>query len=140
MSDAARRSACRHVGWPCIFKSVTGRIQTFVLAAGLLSLADAGRAPAVVAEPPPGHFYHGVYPGGESGWAATSRPRTWRPTTVRGKAPTWVYFCDNWYEGRGFPWSTASWIRDGGSIPYIRMMLMSANPIRRPIPSSISRT
>ncbi len=43
-----------------------------------------------------------------------------------GKTAAWIYFSHNWYRGRGFPLSTASWIRQTGSIPYIRMMLRSS--------------
>ena len=38
----------------------------------------------------------------------------------------WVYFSHNWYEGRGFPLETATWIREAGSLPFIRMMLRSS--------------
>jgi hypothetical protein len=51
-----------------------------------------------------------------------------------GKRPTWVYFCNNWYESPAFPRQTASWIRANGSIPYIRLMLLSSYDIPRPDP------
>ncbi|MEW5941434.1 MAG: glycosyl hydrolase, partial [Chloroflexota bacterium] len=41
------------------------------------------------------------------------------------KKALWVYFSHNWYEGRAFPLQTATWIREAGSIPYIRLMLRS---------------
>ena len=96
---------------------------------------ELARVPAVVAEPPAGHFYHGVFPGGESGMGSDITPADVAVyERAVGKRPTWVYFCDNWYEGRDFPWRNASWIRDGGSIPYIRLMLLSHNPIPTPDP------
>ncbi|MEW6233504.1 MAG: glycosyl hydrolase [Chloroflexota bacterium] len=42
-----------------------------------------------------------------------------------GKSATWVYFSHNWFRGRSFPMQTASWVRDAGSVPYIRLMLRS---------------
>ncbi len=113
-----------------------------VSALALVAAIDCGtgagelsHVPSVVAEPPPGHFYHGVFPGGESGMGSDVTPADVAVyERSAGKRPTWVYFCDNWYEGRGFPWRTASWIRAGGSIPYIRMMLLSGNPIPTPDP------
>ncbi len=96
---------------------------------------EPAHVPAVVAEPPQGYFYHGVYPGGESGMGSDVTPADVAVyERAVGKRPTWVYFCDNWYEGREFPWLNASWIRDGGSVPYIRLMLLSRNPIPTPDP------
>ncbi|MFC2066590.1 MJ1477/TM1410 family putative glycoside hydrolase [Chloroflexota bacterium] len=43
-----------------------------------------------------------------------------------GKSATWVYFSHNWYNGRSFPVETATWIRDNGSIPFVRLMLRSS--------------
>jgi hypothetical protein len=42
-----------------------------------------------------------------------------------GKTAAWVYFSHNWYHGRAFPVRTAKWIRNHGSVPYIRLMLRS---------------
>jgi Glycosyl hydrolase family 26 len=95
----------------------------------------AGDAPQVVAEPPPGQFYFGVFPGSANGMGSdVSLAGVAAFGSAAGKRPTWVYFCDNWYEGRAFPWSTASWIRAGGSVPYIRMMLLSSSAIPTPDP------
>ncbi len=44
-----------------------------------------------------------------------------------GKTVAWVYFSNNWYRSRKFPLDTATWIRDAGSIPYIRLMLRSSS-------------
>jgi len=51
-----------------------------------------------------------------------------------GKRPVWIYFCHNWYEGRRFPWQTAEFVRSHGSIPYLRLMLLSGSPIALPDP------
>ncbi len=114
----------------------------FAAALALLSASRCGTGgvesvPAleVLAEPPPGTFYHGVFPGGTNGMGSDVTPdQVAVYEHAVGKRPTWVYFCNNWYEGRGFPWRTAQWIRAGGSIPYIRLMLLSHNPIRTPDP------
>jgi hypothetical protein len=90
---------------------------------------------AALADPPPGKFYTGVYPGGSDGMCSDitgERLRAYQEQV--GKRPTWVYFCDNWYEGRRFPLKTATWIRANGSVPYIRMMMFSSDEIPRPDP------
>ena len=51
-----------------------------------------------------------------------------------GKSLAWVYFWNNWYENPHFPYQTASWIRANGSVPYIRLMLLSSPTIPRPDP------
>jgi hypothetical protein len=51
-----------------------------------------------------------------------------------GKQPAWVYFWNNWFESPEFPYRTASWIRANGSVPYIRLMLLSSAEIPRPDP------
>jgi hypothetical protein len=51
-----------------------------------------------------------------------------------GKPPAWVYFWNNWYDSPRFPFQTASWIRASGSVPYLRLMLLSSPKIPRPDP------
>lgn len=76
--------------------------------------------------PPSGKLYHGVYPGGITG---EEDDLTLNDLQVyeqaAGKTAAWVFFSHNWYHGRQFPQSTADWIRQAGSIPYIRLMLRS---------------
>jgi hypothetical protein len=76
--------------------------------------------------PPAGKQYHGVYPGGVTGEEddLTLADLT-AYETAAGKSAAWVYFSHNWYHGRAFPTSTATWIRNAGSVPYIRLMLRS---------------
>lgn len=77
--------------------------------------------------PPRGFLYHGVYPGGVSGEESDLTLADLRAyEQAAGKSAAWVYFSHNWYEGRAFPVETATWIRDAGSIPYIRLMLRSS--------------
>jgi len=88
-----------------------------------------------VLEPPPGKLYHGVFPGGTNGMGGDITPRDLqRYQRAVGKRPTWVYFCNNWYESPAFPYRTAAWIRANGSVPYIRLMLLSSARIPRPDP------
>ncbi len=76
--------------------------------------------------PPAGHFYHGVYPGGITGEEDDITLDDLRSyEQAAGKTAAWVYFSNNWYHSRKFPTQTAEWIRDAGSIPYVRLMLRS---------------
>jgi hypothetical protein len=114
-----------------------------VIAAALIAaVAAAARNPKrattigdTLVEPPPGKLYHGVFPGGTNGMGGdiTSRELLVYQAAV-GKHPTWVYFCNNWYESPAFPYRTAAWIRANGSVPYIRLMLLSSAGIPRPDP------
>ncbi len=76
--------------------------------------------------PPAGYFYHGVYPGGKTDIESDITFQDVRSyEQAAGKQVVWVYFSHNWFEGHAFPMTTATWIRDAGSIPYIRLMLRS---------------
>lgn len=80
----------------------------------------------VVGLPPAGHRYHGVYPGGITGEEDDLTLADLRSyETAAGQTAAWVYFSHNWYRDRQFPMTTAAWIRDAGSVPYIRLMLRS---------------
>jgi hypothetical protein len=82
---------------------------------------------ASVASPPAGSLYHGVYPGGVTGEEDDITPAgvdSYVQTV--GKDVAWVYFSDNWRSDRQFPLATAEWIRDRGSVPFIRMRLTSS--------------
>jgi len=82
---------------------------------------------ATIPLPPAGSLYHGVYPGGVTGEEddLTLADLT-AYESASGRTAAWVYFSDNWYHGRAFPSTTATWIRDHGSVPYIRLMLRSS--------------
>jgi hypothetical protein len=79
-----------------------------------------------LALPPPGLFYHGVYPGGKTGEEddLTAADVLSYQDTV-GQQVAWVYFSDNWYRSRAFPVATCTWIRGLGSVPFVRLMLRS---------------
>jgi hypothetical protein len=74
--------------------------------------------------PADGQLYHGVYPGGTEKEDVTLEALLKYESTV-GKQATWVYFSAYWFETREFPVEISTWIRNEGSIPFIRMMLQS---------------
>ncbi len=83
---------------------------------------------AVVQNPPTGHLYHGIYPGqltGQESGVTLNDLQAYEE--LAGKKAAWVYFSNEWFEGREFPLSTVSWIRDYDSIPFIRLMLRSSS-------------
>jgi hypothetical protein len=85
--------------------------------------------------PPAGTYYHGVYPGGQSGTEDDLTPNdvTSYEQSV-GTKVAWVYFSNNWYVSSLFPLKTVTWIREGGAVPFIRLMLRSSadNPTPDP--------
>jgi len=85
-----------------------------------------------VGPPPAGKLYHSVYPGGVTGEEDDITPSDVDAyATAVGQQVAWVYFSNNWYRSRQFPVATASWIRDRGAAPYIRLMLRSSPDERR---------
>lgn len=103
----------------------------FVLAVALLTLS-AACAPVQpdplsrVDVPPSGKLYHGVYPGGITGDEddITAAGLNSYEQTV-GKTAAWCFFSHQWFHGQAFPMATARWIRDAGSVPYVRLMMRS---------------
>jgi hypothetical protein len=76
---------------------------------------------------PSGKLYHGVYPGGVSGEEDDLTLEDLESyETIVGKSAAWTYFSNNWYASRAFPLVTATWIRNSGSVPFIRLMLWSS--------------
>jgi hypothetical protein len=113
-----------------------------LVAAILVTAAGAGRDPKprpvlirTLVEPPPGRYYHGVFPGSKNGMGGDVTPGDVKIYQhAVGKSLAWVYFWNNWYENPHFPYQTASWIRANRSVPYIRLMLLSKPTIPRPDP------
>jgi hypothetical protein len=97
-----------------------------VLLATLLPAGEAEVKGQRLLPPPASHLYHGVYPGGKSGAEddLTAADLDIYQRTV-GQPAAWVYFSHNWFKGRAFPAATAGWIRAGGALPFIRLMLRS---------------
>lgn len=84
-----------------------------------------------VASPPPGKLYHGFYfnrPGTDN-YDPTEHDFT--PQDIAdyeqavGKKTAWIFFSDNWFESRKFPFSTCGLIAKLDKVPYIRLMLRS---------------
>lgn len=113
-----------------------------VIAAILITAAGAGRDPGIppvplrrLVVPPTGNYYLGVFPGSKNGMGGDINLNDVKSyQQAVGKSLAWVYFWNNWYDNPRFPYQTASWIRANGSIPYIRMMLLSRPTIPRPDP------
>src|SRR3954463_12805715 len=81
----------------------------------------------VLAVPPAGMMYHGVFPAGEkpdpSNDISVDALDAYEGAVRRKVA--WVYFDDEWHDSRAFPATTAGWIRARGSVPFIRLMMRS---------------
>ncbi len=78
--------------------------------------------------PPTGYVYHGIYPGQLTGQeSGVTLNDLLAYEKFAGKKAAWVYFSNEWFESREFPLSTVSWIRDYGSVPFIRLMLRSSS-------------
>jgi hypothetical protein len=112
-------------------------------AAGPVASASSDTAPgpsparrpvtlSTLAVPPAGRYYHGVYPGGRTGEEDDIRPRDLRSyERAVGHHVAWVFFSNNWYRDRAFPLRQATWIRDSGAVPYVRLMLRASSNERR---------
>lgn len=76
--------------------------------------------------PPSGRLYHGVYPGGITGYEDDITPNDLNSyeQTV-GKTAVWCCFSHQWFHGRVFPMAAARWIHDAGSVPYVRLTMRS---------------
>ncbi len=81
---------------------------------------------SMIGPPPAGKLYFGAFPGDASVGAVEDDPSLETVQSFEeavGAQLTWVYFSHNWYGGHAFPLATATWIRDSGAIPFIRLML-----------------
>ena len=76
--------------------------------------------------PEAGRAYHGVLPAGTTEPDSDVSPRALDgyEQTV-GRKVAYVYFSTDWFRSRAFPSNTAGWIRDRGSVPFIRLMMRS---------------
>lgn len=115
-----------------------GRVALFpVVALALVAFGPPCRAAPVLrgllALPGEGRLYHGVFPGGRSGEEDDLTPADVQSyERLAGKPAAWVYFSHNWHKGRSFPLATLSWIRERGSVPFVRLMLRSGFEQDRP--------
>jgi hypothetical protein len=100
--------------------------QSGKLLAAPRQTSPTARSSSSILTPPVGSLLHGVYPAGTTGQEHEITPKSLREyERLAGKSAAWVYFSSNWYASRAFPVATASWIREAGSVPYIRLMLRS---------------
>jgi len=104
--------------------SVLLALVVSVFAGVAMIMPRASAATTRIGFPPAGQIYHAVFPGGRTGEEDDITPEDLESyeQTV-GKTAAWVYFSNNWYRDRHFPLATATWIRDSGSVPFIRLML-----------------
>jgi len=78
--------------------------------------------------PPEGSLYHGVHPGGRTGWEDDIGPTDLAAyEAAAGREAAWVYVSHNWFRSRAFPIDEATWIREEGALPFIRLMFRSAS-------------
>ena len=125
---------------------LTGRRAHLVIGL-LLGLAAATAAPVEagvdqqsVGTPAEGQLYHGVYPGGRTGWEDDITPADLTAyEDAAGAEAAWVYFSNNWFRSRAFPAQKAAWITARGAVPFIRLMLRTANPPRLGHPYTLDR-
>jgi hypothetical protein len=92
-----------------------------------LSAGDDGPALQVLEIPEPGELYHGVFPAGTNPDPESdiSKNALDAYESAVGRRVAYVYFDDDWLYSRAFPTDTVSWIRDRGSVPFIRLMMRS---------------
>src|SRR5262245_64092433 len=110
------------------------RLIVALLGGLLVAVLAAPASPEAAPElgvPPSGSLYHGVYPGGQTGWEDDIRRSDLAAyEEAAGREVAWVYFSHNWFRSRAFPVGKATWIRDEGAIPFIRLMFRSASEVR----------
>ena len=87
----------------------------------------SGPASSTMQSSSTGPIYHGIFPGGKTGDEddITITDVTTYERAV-GKKVAWVYFSNNWYSDREFPLATATWIRNHGAVPFIRLQLLDS--------------
>ncbi len=111
----------------------TGGPQPVARADAAADPADTPAAPAAgggaVLAPEPGKLYHGVFPfsGADDEESEITPESLDSYEQAAGRKVAWVYFSDDWYIDRDFPLDRADWIRERGSVPFIRLMLRSSS-------------
>jgi hypothetical protein len=103
----------------------------------LALMMSPARAGELIAPPPPGKLYQGVYfdepaPGHDPTEHDVTAARVAQFEQALGTTTAWVFFSDNWFESRAFPGVTCDWIRGLGKVPYVRLMLRSDAEQDRP--------
>src|ERR1700741_3748985 len=99
--------------------------------------AFSARGAGLIAPPPAGKLYQGVYvdepaPGHDPTEHDVTAADVARFDETLGTKTAWVFFSNNWFESRQFPQATCDWIRGLGKVPYVRLMLRSEAEQDRP--------
>jgi hypothetical protein len=80
-------------------------------------------------EPQAGTLYHSAF--APVAWSSVEGPVTEESIAsyedTIGKTVVWAIFSDMWYQDPSFPGQQAKMIRDAGSVPYIRLIIGSAD-------------
>jgi hypothetical protein len=100
-------------------------------------VASTVRGAELIAAPPPGRLYQGLYfdepaAGRDPSEDDITAANVAKFEQMLGTKTTWIYFSNNWFESRKFPRPTCDWIRGLGKIPYLRLMLRSDAEQDRP--------
>jgi glycosyl hydrolase family 26 len=100
-------------------------------------VASIARGAQLIAPPPPGKLYQGVYfDEPAAGHDPTEHDVTEKDIAqfeqALGTKTVWVFFSNNWFESREFPRTNCDWIRVLGKVPYVRLMLRSDGEQDRP--------
>ena len=100
---------------------------------GARTLADGGSASQgssvhqMLLTPDAGRLYHGVLPRGTTEPDSDVSPANLDGyESAVGRRVAWVYFSTDWFRSRAFPEHTASWVRDRGAVPFIRLMMRAS--------------
>ncbi|UCC67136.1 MAG: beta-mannanase [Armatimonadota bacterium] len=110
--------------WPLACAAALVALLVSLGAGGCETDERPGSQLSRVAPPAAGKLYHGVYPGGTTGEEDDiTREQVESYERAVGKNVAWVAFSHNWYRSTAFPRETAEWIREMGSLPYVRLML-----------------
>ena len=76
--------------------------------------------------PPAGRVYHGVLPAGSTepdSDISLEAADAYRDAV--GRPLAYIYFSNEWYQTKAFPWVTAGGIRARGAVPFIRLHMRS---------------
>ncbi len=100
-------------------------------------IAPSIRAGQLIAPPPPGKLYQGLYfdepkPENDPTEHDVTSADVDRFEDALGTKTSWIFFSNNWFESRKFPRETCEWIRALRKVPYVRLMLRSNTEQDRP--------
>jgi hypothetical protein len=106
---------------------MTLMVKKLLLTGLFFCLAATLSSASPLSPPATGKFYHGVFPGGvNQNEDVVAEPDLASYQQIAGKKAAWVYFSHNWFRDRTFPSAEAGWVRNNGSLPFIRLMLRSS--------------